>query len=734
MGGPYEDRFMVFKVFARLTPYLIAAFASAAVSTELIEPEPHYPRIARVVADGLPKIHVSHDAFGDEVAQRALTNLVKSLDFDHTYFKASDIASFEAVATELDDQLLEGNIDFAYTLFETFKDRMRNRVAYVKTLTEKGFDTDVKESYQHKRKEAPWAVDDAAWDELWRKKVKNEYVSRKVALVLKEREAAEKAAEKAKKKEAGEDVAEDGDEEEVEEEINPKTPEEAMVEKYDQFLKAIEGHDAEWVLQIYLSAFTRAYDTHSTYMSPRATEDFNIQMKLELSGIGAVLTVEDGAAKIEKLMPGGPAARSGKLVNGDKIIAVGQGPDATDYEDILYQPLYKSVRIIRGKKGTTVRLKIIPADDPSGSTTRIVKIVRDEIKLEDRAAKGETREWEAPSAAGEPLKLGVITLPDFYADMGGARGKKRRSSAKDVRALVEGMVEEDVDGIVLDLRDNGGGSLQDSIIMSGLFINAGPIVQVKSTRGTQALPDPDPTQLYDGPLVIMVNRHSASASEILAAAMQDYGRAVVVGDTQTHGKGTVQSLLPIDRRNNSMGSLKLTTAGFYRVSGGSTQLKGVEPDVLVPSTLDALEIGEKYLPNHLEWSIVRRAKYTPYKGLDALLPELQRRSQERLAASEPYQTYAKQIVRLEQYVARKELPLQYDERLRMAEEDKEITDMQRDALSGDSLLSDEEEEEEKKKNDHILKEGLAILSDLISLQAEKPAETEVEPARVGQTL
>ena len=701
--------------------YGFLSFCILAGLGQAIEPAAHYGKIARIVADGVPRIHLSHQKLDDSVSEKALNTYLNSLDFDHSYFLASDVEGFREQAAQLDDDLMRGHLEFAYTVFETFLERMADRTAFVDTLLEQGFDLNKKEGFEWKRKEAPWPDGKEAWDELWRKKIKNDFVARLAnKTIIQEKAEAEEAVDAAEA-EKTEDVADAGEAEEVEklsaweeadEEVLKMTPEEHIQKRFEQFVTVVEGHDEEWVLQLYLNAFTSSYDAHSSYFAPRAAEDFDITMKLSLKGIGALLKTEDGAAEIIRLIKGGPAEHDGRLQPGDKIIAVAQEGEET--EDIMYLPLYKAVRLIRGEVGTKVILSVIPASDVSGTTVQKIDLIRDEIKLEEQAAKARLRELPI-EGSDETYRLGVIDLPEFYADMSGPEG---RSCARDVKQLVEELKTQEVKGILIDLRNNGGGSLPDAVEMAGFFIDEGPVVQVKANRRVKPLDDPKPGVVYDGPMVVLVNRHSASASEIVAAALQDYGRAIVVGDSKTHGKGTVQSLFPLDRNNNGLGKLKLTTAGFYRINGLSTQLKGVEPDIVISSALDAMEIGEEFLPNVMDWSWVARANYEQLSNVRTHIPQLKENSDNRLADDPTYSVLKGLVERLEERTNMKTLPLGFDARLAMARNDRELADLQREHFVGDSDDEDSEEEKTAKRDekDFILNESLQILKDLAEFQ------------------
>lgn len=662
----------------------------------VLDPEPHYTLIAKKLARQLPRHHVTEVFLEDSKAEKALTNYLRGLDYDRTIFLAEDIAAFREQASLLDDQLREGHIEFAYDVFIRFKERVTNRFAYIEQLIESDFDVDIDETYVWKRKELPWAADEAEWDELWRKKIKHEYVSHVVNRKLKaeEKEREEESATETALEEAvdaspvadtnGVDISTNAagvSTNGVAESETPKkpvyTPRELILKKYRQFVTVLDGHDAEWVLQQYMNAFAQAYDSHSSYLSPRAGEDFDISMKLSLTGIGALLTTEDGAAKVVRLIAGGPAERDGRLQPGDKIIAVAQGDEAS--VDILYWPLYKSVRLIRGEIGTKVVLTIIPASDVAGTTVEEIDLIRDVIDLKERAAKSEVRELPGDDEHAA-TRLAVIRLPDFYADLAGRqRGEKTsKSSARDVKKLLLELRTNDVDGVLLDLRNNGGGALADAIEMTGHFIDRGPVVQVKGNRGPRVLKDPHEGAVYNGPLVVLVNRQSASASEILAAALQDYGRAVIVGDSKTHGKGTVQSVFPLDRSNDRLGQLKLTTAGFYRINGHSTQLKGVVPDIVVPSAMDVMEIGEEFLPNVLEWTWISQTPHEKADTLTGVIANLKHHSEERRANDERYKIHRQLLEKLDLKLAKEEYSLHLETRLAMVREDRKLKELEKE--------------------------------------------------------
>ena len=697
-----------------------------------------FQKVARTVASELPRQHLSRRTLDDAVSQLMFKNFISSLDYDRLYFLASDIQSFSRKEMLLDDELQDGNLDFASEIFEVFKERVRNRLAYTEELLAAGFDFSVEESYRWKRKDEPWAADEAEWNELWRKRIKNEYLRRMIAksfetaaippatnstsaVVPPDPQPVQAAVDlpageavQAAGSPAGAPMAtglgdDDGEADTLRE--RDFTPEEFIRDRYTQYLHILEDSDADWLVQQYLSAFARSFDPHCDYMSPTTAEEFEIEMKLSLVGIGAVLRPEDGTARIVSLMPGGPAARDKRehrLRPGDKIIAVAQGDEPP--VSVIHWPLNRAVRLIRGEIGSRVVLTVIPAD-PTAGATKTVDLIRDEVKLEEREAKSRVEIHTTPD--GRQLRVGVVVLPSFYADMSGKRiGSDYKSSAGDVAAILRKMRDENVDGIILDLRNNPGGLLIEAVLMTGLFIETGPVVLVKERRAISILPDTDPTIAYTGPLIVLVSRISASASEILAAALQDYGRAVIIGDSKTHGKGSVQSVLKLGRQEN-MGSIRVTSALYYRISGGSTQLKGVEPDIVIPSAFDVKEFGEDSSPNPLEWSTVRPVMFSPFDDLSSVIPDLRARSEARRSSDERYQAYRALLGRIETMNSDLEISLNFEERKNRAQTEKELLDMQ-------NRLIDQVTSEMDAPPDLIAEEAIRIMGDLIQLKTTAP--------------
>ncbi|MDX9867374.1 MAG: carboxy terminal-processing peptidase [Kiritimatiellia bacterium] len=675
--------------------------AGAAQAT--LVPQPHYGGVAQKVARVLPSAHLSQKPLNDAISQTAWTNLLNAFDFDHSYFLQSDIDSFIPMRARIDDALKEGDVSFPFEVYRVFRGRVMERYQAVTNLLEQGFTFDQTESYTWKRRDAPWPATPAEQEDLWRKRIKNEVLAQRVGRELDRTGATNAPAPAATNATPG--AATD-------------TPEQNIAKRYRQLMIVVQDMDEEAVLQRYLSAVAMAYDPHSDYMSPMRKEDFDIDMNLSLCGIGAQLRSEDGAALVMEIIPGGPADRDKRalrLTKGDKIIGVGQG--SGPIEDIVHLPLNKAVRKIRGEKGTRVVLEVVPASEPSGTTTKRVDLIRDEVKLEEQAATGRVARVTSPE--GKTVKVGVVRLPTFYGTMDKRPGQEGfRSATLDVARQLAAFNSEQVAGLILDLRNNGGGSLREAVSLTGLFVRSGPVVQVRETRQLVVLPVPnlDPAMAFRKPMVVLINRASASASEIVAGALQDYGRAVLVGDTQSHGKGTVQTVMPLGAEK--MGSMKVTTASFYRINGASTQRRGVAADIVIPSTLDGLDIGEDKLPGALPWTRVESALYIPVSDVAAFVPRLKASSAQRLADNSRYTRYCTLVRHVQELNAKTEVPLEWEARRAVMRAEREMRKIEDEALDAS--------EQEGREDDVVLDEAMHILADLVALSGggEIPMETE----------
>jgi carboxyl-terminal processing protease len=502
------------------------------------------------------------------------------------------------------------------------------------------------------RQKSPWPKDEAEADQLWRGRISNELLQEHLS----------------------------------EHPIEPAP--QLVARRYDRVARNVHEADKDEQMKLYLDALAQAYDPHSEYLSKADMKNFSINMGLSLMGIGAMLRSEDGYAKIESLVPGGPAQVDGRLKVGDRITAVAQGQ--ADYVDVREMRLDKVVEMIRGKKGTHVRLLVIPADATDPSRRKNVELVRDEIKLKDQEARADIIIKKDEN--GDPVKLGWLTLPSFYADM----DKHQKSTTRDVLALLKRLKKENIAGLVVDLRRNGGGSLEEALSLTGLFLKSGPIVQTKDYNGgIRVSANPDPGIAYSGPMVVLISRQSASASEIFAAALQDYGRAVIVGDKNTFGKGTVQTILPIGRFASLLGShsdddgaLKLTIQKFYRVAGGSTQLHGVSSDIVLPSLSDLPEYGEGALKNALAYDEVAKARFTKWSDSHSLfIDQLRRRSEERVKNDPEFHYVVEDIGRLRHKLDENRISLNEDARKKELQDDK----LRKETRSKDRLARNQEE-------------------------------------------
>ena len=562
------------RILALGTIIALIQFSAAAVEFTKAESE----TIARAVAGILDMHHFTHKRLDDEISKKHLRFMIDRLDYFHMFFLQSDVDEFrESFDVRLDNMVRRGMVSPANRIFERYLKRLNEATNHIDTLLKGEFDFTVKERFQPDRHELGWPKDEKERDELWRKRVKWEMLAGVLA----------------------------GDKQE---EIK-----ERIWKRYSRMSRDYGKFDSSEILQLYLAALGRAYDPHSTYMAPITAQNFDIHnVSMQLTGIGAVLTEEDGYTKIVSVSPGGPADRSKEVFPDDRIVRVGQGEEKP--VDVRDMRLNDVVSMIRGPKDSEVVLTIIPADAADDAERKIVRLIRDVIKIEAQLARGYL--VEMPNKGGESLKYGVIDLPTFYD-----------RCSDDISGLIDRLESAGAKGMILDLRRNGGGLLAEAIKLAGLFIKDGPVVQVKDyQREVMELNDKDSKIAYDGPLLVMVSKHSASASEIVAAAMQDYGRGLVVGDKHTHGKGTVQTLLPLQqmlRRADiaDPGKLKFTIQKFYRVAGHSTQKDGVIPDIILPNVLNVLESGEAYLPNVMESDSIARAEY---ESLNRVTPYLER--------------------------------------------------------------------------------------------------------------
>ncbi|XLX41686.1 carboxy terminal-processing peptidase [Ectopseudomonas mendocina] len=569
----------------------LAAKTTTATSWDYLQPDRDQVIASLNVVELLRRHHYNKPPLNDERSVQIYDNYLKLLDPSRSYFTAADIAEFNQWRTKFDDLLKSGDLEPGFTIYRRHLTRLEERLNFALGELGKGVDKidfTIDEELQVDREKAPWAKDRAELDELWRKRVKDEVLRLKIA---------------------GKET---------------KDIQELLTKRYKNQLARLKQTRGEDVFQAYINAFATTYDPHTTYLSPDNAENFDINMSLSLEGIGAVLQSDNEHVKVVRLVPAGPAEKSKQIAPADKIVGVAQGND--DMVDVIGWRLDEVVKLIRGPKGSTVRLEVIPASNPpSDQTSKVVTITREAVKLEEQAAKKKVLELKHE---GRDYKLGVIELPAFYLDFKAFRAgdPNYKSTTRDVKRLLDELQAEKVDGVVIDLRNNGGGSLQEATELTSLFIEQGPTVLVRNADGrVDVLADENKGVYYNGPLAVLVNRLSASASEIFAGAMQDYHRALILGG-QTFGKGTVQTIQPLNH-----GELKLTLAKFYRVSGQSTQHQGVIPDITYPDVMDTKDIGESALPAALPWDSIRPAIKPELDPIKPFLAELKARHDKRTA-------------------------------------------------------------------------------------------------------
>jgi carboxyl-terminal processing protease len=625
------------KPLFRLSLALPAVLLAFVVAAQPIAAKSDAEQVAVSVGRLLEEGHYTHQRLDDEVSKKFLRTYVEMLDFSHLFFTQQDIDMLNAkYGTALDDDVLLGNLKPAYDIYDLYTKRVDARIAKIKEMLKEPVDYKNDATIEVSRQKSPWPKDEADADGIWRGRIASELLQEHLS----------------------------------EHPIEPGP--QLITRRYERLARTVHEQDKDEQVKLFLDALSQAYDPHSEYLSKADLKNFSINMGLSLVGIGAMLRSEDGYAKIESLVVGGPAQVDGRLKVGDRITAVAQG--SSEFADVRDMRLDKVVEQIRGKKGTHVRLLVIPADSPDPSKRKTVDLVRDEIKLKDQEARADI--IIKKDANGEPVKLGWITLPSFYADM----DKHQKSTTRDVLLLLKRLKKENIAGLVVDLRRNGGGSLEEAIALTGLFLKSGPIVQTKGSNGNIVVSsDPDPGIAYAGPLVVLTSRQSASASEIFAAALQDYGRALIVGDKSTFGKGTVQTILEIGRFTSLLGNgsqedgaLKLTIQKFYRVAGGSTQLHGVESDIVLPSLSDLPEFGEGALKNCLPYDEVPKAKFTKWtdSSHQLFVDELKHRSEARVQANQEFRYVMEDMTRLRKRLDENRISLNEDIRRTEQNEDK----------------------------------------------------------------
>ncbi len=671
-------------------------------STQLLMPLPQQAQAASLSAGFLTRFHYKATPLDDAMSIKIFDRYLKSLDPEKLFFTQADINQFAAARTQLDDAIKQENLNIPFAIFNLYEKRLVDRLTYAREILKKGFDFTQNESYSYAREKAAWPQSETEVSDLWRKRVKNDWLRLKLA---------------------GKDDAAIRD---------------TLEKRYASSLARVKKYKSEDAFQIFMDAYAMSIEPHTNYLGPRASEDFDISMKLSLVGIGAVLQERDDYTTVRELVVGGPAAMSNRLKVGDRIVGVGQGKTGPITEVVGWR-IDDVVKLIRGAKDSIVVLDILPADASLDAKHQMVTLIRDKIKLEEQAAK---KSIIPIQSGGVTRQIGVISLPTFYQDFDARiKGDKDfKSATRDVSLLLEELKKAKVDSVLIDLRNNGGGSLAEAIELTGLFIDKGPVVQQRNAQGKISVEsDTNAGLTWDGPLGVLINRGSASASEIFAAAIQDYGRGVIIGEG-SFGKGTVQTIVNLDQATQNpkakFGELKMTIAQFFRINGGTTQLRGVTPDISFPSGTDTESFGESSYDNALPWTQIKPADYKPTGDLTDLLPMLEVRHESRIAKDKDFQYLQEDIAEVQALRKKKTISLNEVERRKEKEtleakiksresndgSDKKIASKTKSQLD-DGLQANERnlaadiaaEKEQKNAKDVLLNEAVHILSDEVDL-------------------
>jgi len=693
----YNNRRTRWIAGALLSFIALPLMATTSMEDDGLHPEPRHESVGELVTEFIQKSHYSHISVDDELSSRVMDRYIESLDGNRMYLMQSDIDFFETYRYQLDDVVRSKPLDPVFEMFSIYQTRVRERLEFALAELETEPDFTVDEEYQFDRSEEPWARTEAELDEIWRKRVKNDVLRL---------ELADKPWEESQ---------------------------ELLRKRYKRYLKRINQVKADDVFETFMNAFAHTLDPHSSYLSPRNSEEYRIQMSLSYFGIGASLQLDEDYVQIVNIIPGGPAAIDGKLKPKDRITGVAQGPEG-EMVDVIGWRLDDVVDLIRGPANTEVRLQIIPAGALPGSSEKIIALTRDQVKLEEQAAKSDVitvprdgREW----------RIGVIEVPSFYRDYRAMSSgdKDYTSTTRDVKRLIAELEEQGIDGLVLDLRGNGGGHLTEATALSGLFIDNGPVVQLRNSSGRiSRLDDPDPVArvAYNGPLTVLVDRFSASASEIFAAAIQDYARGVIIGQ-QTFGKGTVQNLYSLDQYlkpedGPGYGQLTLTIGKYYRVTGESTQHRGVDPDIELPSLIDIEQFGESVRDSALPWDTIQTTRFRAGEPLDSTIESLTASQIERAKTDPNFQYLVDRTRDAEELRERKTVSLNYEYRLEEREDElaRELKreNERRAALNLEPLESLEDLDEEDLP-DVLLDQAADIAADLAEMRELQriPAQT-----------
>ncbi len=686
----------------------VTALLNTASAAMPLQPIPPQPTAAHLSAEVLTRFHYKHEKLDDSTSAKIFDNYLKSLDADKLFFLQTDIDQIEKARNHFDDAILGENLEIPFVIFNLYVQRATERLNYARSLLNKRFDFTLHENYQFQRKSTSWSKSTNEINELWRKRVKNDWLRLKLA---------------------GK---------------NDKTIRETLDKRYGNSQTSLKKLKSDDVFQDFMNAYTTAIDPHTSYFGIRASEDFDISMKLSLVGIGAVLQEKDEYTTIRELVAGGPAAMSGQLKTGDRIVGVGQGITGR-IVDVMGLRLDDTVAMIRGTEDTVVVLDILPAEVDTDGKHRRISLIRKKISLEKQAAKKSIIEVKDGSKI---RRIGVIALPGFYQDFAARQkgDKNFRSAARDVANLLNELKHDSVESVLIDLRNNGGGSLDEAIELTGLFIDKGPVVQQRNSSGKITIEsDENAGVAWEGPLGVLINRGSASASEIFAAAIQDYGRGLVIGET-SFGKGTVQSVINLDElvknSRSEYGELKMTTAQFFRINGGTTQLRGVIPDISQPTMTDMENFGESSYENALPWTQIKAADYKPAGKMTNILPKLRVSHEQRINTDREFKYMLEDIsefnlkrknnsISLNEVERIKERKAQ-EARIKLREKNADVSVAKRNALLRDDGLQASErtiyadiaiEKARKEARDILLDEAVHILSDAVGLLKGNPRIT-----------
>jgi carboxyl-terminal processing protease len=659
----------------------------------------HY-QVARLVTKLSERAHYTKTRIDNDLSVILLDNYIEGLDANRSFFLQSDVDSFQRYRYQLDNTLRSGDLEPVFDIFNVYRQRIEQNYTFALSQLEEEPDFTVDESFVFDRTELPWLTSEAEMQNAWRRRVKNDLLS----LMLADPEK------------SWDEMAE------------------TLTKRYQRFVKRIDQLDSDDVFEGFMNNFARTLDPHSSYMSPRQSEEYRIQMSLSYQGIGASLQLEDDMVTVLNIIPGGPAAEDGRLKATDRIVGVAQGDDG-EVVDVIGWMLDDVVQLIRGPADSVVQLQIRPGEAAPGEDSYTLNLTRNKIKLEEQAAQSERIEVNRDNSM---YNVGIITVPSFYQDFDArSRGESNYvSTTRDVERLIHELQEDGIDGLVLDLRGNGGGHLSEATALSGLFIGNGPVVQLRNTTGRiEVLEDPVPSQAYSGPLVVLVDRFSASASEIFAAAIQDYNRGVVIGQ-QTFGKGTVQNLYVLDQyaprsQIDGLGQLTLTIGKYYRVTGGSTQNRGVIPDIELPSMLDKSQIGENTKPRALPWDQIKATRFSPDGDLQQQVSLLNRDQIQRSSTDPDFQFLLEDIELVEELRQKTSVSLNMETR-KTEQEDRRITRLEREnsrreARGLEPIEAIDDADEDNDMPDILLNQAAEILTDMATMTSvDQPALSQVE--------